>query len=143
MIPLSVTRRTFLKTSAAISVTTPVWTGSIRGQAPEAAAPLLAYVGTFSSPLRDVLPTQVDLPPGNGRGIHSFRVDRGTGALTTAGFHELGNSPSCLVLNVAGTHLYSANETDRAGADNEGTVSSFAVDRSNGKLKPAKHRPLG
>ena len=24
-----------------------------------------AYVGTFSSPLKDVLPTQVDLPPGN------------------------------------------------------------------------------
>ena len=33
--------------------------------------PLMAYVGTFSSPLRDTLPTQVDLPPGNGRGIHS------------------------------------------------------------------------
>jgi hypothetical protein len=30
----------------------------------------MAYVGTFNSPLRDVLPTQVDLPPGNGRGIH-------------------------------------------------------------------------
>jgi hypothetical protein len=26
-------------------------------------APLVAYVGTFSSPLGDVLPTQVDLPP--------------------------------------------------------------------------------
>jgi hypothetical protein len=25
-----------------------------------------------------VLPTQVDLPPGNGRGIHVFRVDRET-----------------------------------------------------------------
>ena len=32
--------------------------------------PLFAYIGTFSSPLKDVLPTQVDLPPGNGRGIH-------------------------------------------------------------------------
>ena len=36
-------------------------------------------------PLRDVLPTQVDLPPGNGRGIHSFRVNRETGAMTPAG----------------------------------------------------------
>jgi hypothetical protein len=26
----------------------------------------MAYVGTFSSPPRDVLPTQVDLPRGNG-----------------------------------------------------------------------------
>ena len=29
-------------------------------------APVIAYVGTFSSPLKDMLPTQVDLPPGNG-----------------------------------------------------------------------------
>ena len=47
--------------------------------------PLMAYVGTFSSPLRDTLPTQVDLPPGNGRGIHHFTVDRATGSLTPAG----------------------------------------------------------
>src|SRR4051812_1876348 len=38
--------------------------------------PLMAYVGTFTSPLKDMLSTQVDLPPGNGRGIHLFRVDR-------------------------------------------------------------------
>ena len=42
--------------------------------------PLMAYVGTFSSPLKDTLPTQVDLPPGNGRGIHLFRIDRTSGA---------------------------------------------------------------
>ena len=62
-------------------------------------APLFAYVGTFSSPLGDVLPTQVDLPPGNGRGIHCFRVDRATGALASIGTFELGTSPSSLVIN--------------------------------------------
>jgi 6-phosphogluconolactonase (cycloisomerase 2 family) len=97
--------------------------------------PLLAYVGTFSSPLRDVLPTQVDLPPGNGRGIHLFRVDRETGVLTAAGVYEMTTSPSCLVINRAGTCLYSANETDRVGEEKEGTVSAFAIDRSDGKLK--------
>ena len=49
----------------------------------------MAYVGTFSSPLRDVLPTQVDLPPGNGRGIHLFQVNRTTGAMTPSGVYEL------------------------------------------------------
>ena len=49
------------------------------------ARPLMAYVGTFSSPLGDVLPTQVDLPPGNGRGIHLFHVNRETGKMTPAG----------------------------------------------------------
>jgi 6-phosphogluconolactonase (cycloisomerase 2 family) len=83
-----------------------------------------------------VLPTQVDLPPGNGRGIHLFRVNRTTGALTPAGVHEMGTSPSCLAVNAAGTRLYSANETDRAGKDNEGTVSAFAVGPADGRLEP-------
>ena len=95
----------------------------------------MAYVGTFSSPLRDVLPTQVDLPPGNGRGIHIFRVDRTTGALTAAGVYELGTSPSCLVINAAGTRLYSANETDHVGKDKAGTVSAFSIDPTDGKLQ--------
>ena len=94
----------------------------------------MAYVGTFSSPLRDVLPTQVDLPPGNGRGIHVFDVDRATGALTPSGVFELGTSPSCLALNAAGTRLYSTNETDRVGEDKQGTVSAFAINRADGQL---------
>ncbi len=95
----------------------------------------MAYVGTFSSPLRDMLPTQVDLPPGNGRGIHLYQMDRTTGAMTAAGIFELGTSPSGLVLNAQGTHLYSANETDRVGEGNEGTVSAFAINRTDGQLK--------
>ena len=69
-------RRSFLKCSAALAA--PV--GLLRAADEK---PLLAYVGTFSSPLRDTLPTQVDLPPGNGRGIHLFRVNRETGGCTT------------------------------------------------------------
>src|SRR3954462_13534968 len=96
--------------------------------------PLVAYVGTFSSPLRDALPTQVDLPPGNGRGIHLFRVDRADGAMSAAGVQEMTTSPSCLAVNRAGTRLYSANENDRVGDDKEGTVSAFAIDRADGQL---------
>src|SRR6476619_4934089 len=110
-------RRSFLKTSVALAGSAPLTRGVLWAQPNQAAGPLLAYVGTFSSPLRDVLPTQVDLPPGNGRGIHLFRVDRATGTLTPAGTHAMGTSPSCLVVNAAGTRLYSANETDRAGPD--------------------------
>ncbi|MCA1684420.1 MAG: lactonase family protein [Planctomycetia bacterium] len=134
MTPLGLSRRSFLKTSAALAGTTSLVAGSRRARSGEAGGPLVAYVGTFSSPLRDVLPTQVDLPPGNGRGIHLFRVDRDTGAMAPAGVHEMGTSPSCLVLNADGTRLYSANETDRVGDDKEGTVSAFAVDRADGHL---------
>jgi 6-phosphogluconolactonase (cycloisomerase 2 family) len=94
----------------------------------------MAYVGTFSSPLQDMPPTQVDLPPGNGRGIHLYRVDRVTGDMTPSGLYELGTSPSCLVLDAAGAHLYSTNETDRVGEDHQGTVSAFAINRTDGAL---------
>jgi 6-phosphogluconolactonase (cycloisomerase 2 family) len=124
-----------LKASAAVVGTAPLVADLLAVQPKDADRPLLAYVGTFSSPLRDVLPTQVDLPPGNGCGIHIFRVDRDSGALAAAGVYELGTSPSCLAVNAAGTRLYSANETDRAGEHKEGTISAFAVDRADGQLK--------
>src|SRR5689334_24736858 len=118
----SISRRSFLKTSAMFAGSAPFFgtTATVQAVA-RTKSPLVAYVGTFSSPLRDVLPTQVDLPPGNGRGIHLFRVDRETGAMTPAGVYESGTSPSCLVVNAAGTRLYSANETDRVGERSEGT----------------------
>jgi 6-phosphogluconolactonase len=100
----------------------------------QGAGSTIAYVGTFSSPLRDTLPTQVDLPPGNGRGIHIFRGDRASGALTPAGVVEMDTSPSCLAINASRTRLYSANETDRAGDDKQGSISAFAINRTDGKL---------
>ncbi|MFG0266813.1 MAG: beta-propeller fold lactonase family protein [Rhodopirellula sp. JB055] len=96
--------------------------------------PLMAYVGTFSSPLGDVPPTQVDLPEGNGRGIHLFEVDRESGALDPAGTFDLGSSPDCLVINEARDRLYSSNETDRFGESKQGSVSAFAIDPADGQL---------
>ncbi len=133
--PSVTSRRSFLKSSAVLAGSAALKPSLHTAQAAEPQGALMAYVGTFSSPLRDVLPTQVDLPPGNGRGIHLFHVDRTTGALTPCGIYEVTTSPSCLVLNAAGTRLYSANETDRAGENNEGTVSAFAINRADGQLK--------
>jgi 6-phosphogluconolactonase len=125
----------FLKSAVAFVGTTPLTSRLLQAQPPDVDRPLFAYVGTFSSPLHDVLPTQVDLPPGNGRGIHLFRVNRETGALSPAGIHEMGTSPSCLAVDAAGTRLYSTNETDRVGQDKEGSVSAFAINRTDGKLE--------
>lgn len=140
---LRISRRSVLKQIALLAGAGPLVAPSFRLHADEGKAPLFAYVGTFSSPLRDVLPTQVDLPPGNGRGIHYFKVDRETGDLTPSGVFELGTSPSCLTLNRAGTRLYSANETDRVGDSKEGTVSAFAIDRADGKLTLLNTVPSG
>jgi 6-phosphogluconolactonase len=141
--PLDGSRRSFLRHSLALMATTPFLPDRFGARGDDDGAPLMAYVGTFSSPLRDVLPTQVDLPPGNGRGIHLFRVNRETGAMTAAGVHELGTSPSCLAVNAPGTRLYSANETERGGESKHGTVSAFGIRRSDGQLELLNTVPSG
>lgn len=129
-----ISRRSFLKSSTALA--SGVALASLSGaDAGRAKAPLMAYVGTYTSPLQNMRPTQVDLPPGNGRGIHLFEVDRNTGAMTPWGVHEMGTSPSCLAFNATKTRLYSANETERIGNDEAGTVSAFAVNPLDGRLK--------
>ncbi len=134
MTALNYSRRSFLKSSTVLASTTPLLFVLPDVRSAEFERPLIAYVGTFSSPLRDMLPTQVDLPPGNGRGIHLFRVNRETGAMTPSGLYEMGTSPSCLALNTNGSNLYSANETDRVGEDKQGTVSAFTINRADGQL---------
>jgi 6-phosphogluconolactonase len=124
----------FLATSvSALSVPSVLLNATAFGQSASSNR-LIAYVGTFSSPLKDVLPTQVDLPPGNGRGIHIFEVNLQTGAMKPAGIFELGASPSCLAVSESGSHLYSANETDRIGSGAEGTVSAYRINRQDGSL---------
>jgi hypothetical protein len=89
----------------------------------------MAYVGTSAS-VCDVLPTQVDLPPGNGSRIHPIK-SIAPPALSSAGVLEQGTSPNCLVVNATGTRLYSTNETDRVGEGKEGTLSA-AINRRTG-----------
>ncbi len=127
MISSTISRRSFLKTTTLLA-------GVLNTRAEAPKGPLIAFVGTFSSPLRNVRPTQVDLPPGNGRGIHLFQVNRTTGALSPLGVFEQPTSPSCLALNAAGTRMYSANETDKVDGGESGSVSAFAINRADGQL---------
>jgi 6-phosphogluconolactonase len=118
-----------MKTCTALA--TAPWSGAtLQAQSGANGGLLMAYVGTFSSPLSHVKSTQVDLPPGNGRGIHAFQVDRATGELTAADVYEIGTSPNFLVVNADGTRLYSTNETDGMAEKKPGTVSAFAIDRA-------------
>src|SRR5262249_2063599 len=129
-----ISRRLFLRTSGLLAGSPAFLAGVLRAQPAARKLPLITYVGTFSSPLPDILPTQVDLPLGNGRGIPMFEVDGATGEMKPGGVYELPTSPSCLALNAAGRRLYSANETDRVGENKEGSVSAFAIDQTNGQL---------
>ncbi|NOX99630.1 MAG: lactonase family protein [Verrucomicrobia bacterium] len=136
MNPSTRSRRFFLKSSYLLAAGAAILSSSLlQAQSKPNKKPLIAYVGTYTSPLKNMRDTQVDLPPGNGRGIHLFKVDRSTGAMTPAGLHEMGTSPSALVLNDAKTRLYSANETERLDDKESGSVSAFAIDPTDGKLK--------
>ncbi len=139
---LQMDRRGVLK-SAALAASAAAISVSAKSADEPAGKPLFAYVGTFSSPLGDVLPTQVDLPPGNGRGIHIFRVDPATGTFTPAGIFESGVSPNCMVLSADGKFMYATNETDRVEPGKQGTVSSFAIDPATGGLKLLNTIPSG
>ncbi len=134
--PLSVplSRRSFLKSTAALAGGGSVLATIFGTQAAAPKGALMAYVGTFSSPLPIIRPGQVDLPPGNGRGIHLFEVNRSTGALSPCGIFEQPTSPNCLVFNSAGTRLYSTNETEKQGENDAGSISAFAVNGADGQL---------
>ena len=123
----SISRRSFLSMALAAGA-------ALSAQATDQ-APLIAYVGTFTSPLQKMKATQVDLPPGNGQGIHLFEVNRSTGAMTPCGLYKTGVSPNCLTFNAARTVLYSTNETDHQGNNEAGSVSAFAINPKDGQLK--------
>jgi 6-phosphogluconolactonase len=135
MIPATISRRSFLKSFTALAGAGPILASTLTAQVGANKAPLIAYVGTYSSALPIIRPGQVDLPAGNGRGIHLFDVDRVTGALSPRGVFEQATSPSCLALNSSGTRLYSANETEKMADNDSGSISSFAIERATGKLK--------
>lgn len=129
MIPTSISRRTFLHSAAAFGATT-----LVSARAAEDKRRLMAYVGTYTSPLQNMRATQVDLPPGNGRGIHIFEIDRVSGAMTPRGVVEMGTSPSCLAFHPEKALLYSGNETERIGPEEAGSVSAFSVN-GDGSLR--------
>ncbi len=130
--PLSL--HSFLRTSIVAAGAATVLALLPAALAAETSSPLMAYVGTYSSPLPFVRHGETLLPPGNGRGIHLFQVDRATGALSPRGVYEQKTSPTCLVFNAARTRLYSTNATDQFEGGESGSISAFAIDRSDGHL---------
>ena len=112
-------------------------------QSAPASGPLLAYVGTYSSPPPGTPRGKVDPASGNGRGIHIFTVDRQSGTLTPAGVVEHYTSPSALVFDASGTHVYSTDATDLVDNGSSGTVSAFRVDRATGQLSLLNGVPSG
>ncbi|WP_321473213.1 lactonase family protein [uncultured Paludibaculum sp.] len=117
----SISRRNLLKLSAAGLAP--------RVEGAEAPKSNLLYVGTYN---------QADGPEGshgNGKGIHLFRMDPATGALSPGEVLTQIPNPSSLALHPDGKHLYSANESANSKEEKgSGSVSAMSVDRATGHL---------
>ena len=130
--PGKTSRRRLLKGAAALTVT-----GTVAGpalarlggrQAHSAHRPILAYVGTYSSPQGPEGST------GYGRGIYLFQMDPSTGALSEREVFADASNPSWLAFDPSRTHLYAANETATFEGTDSGSVSAFSIDRTSGHL---------
>jgi len=122
-----ISRRGFLSGAAALAFMRSSF-ALRRGPANSSKGPILAYVGTYSSPQGP------EGSKGNGQGIYLFRMDPSTGALSPCGLFADDSNPSWLAFDPPKKHLYAANETSSFQGTNSGSVSAFAIDRSQGQL---------
>jgi 6-phosphogluconolactonase len=88
---------------------------------------MLVYVGTYTG--------------AKSKGIHAFRFNQSTGALTPVGLVAETPSPSWLVLHPSGQYLYAANEVDDVDAEKSGGISAFRIDRATGALTLLNAQP--
>src|SRR2546423_7919754 len=89
-------------------------------------ATTLVYVGTYTHSLPHV--------QGQARGIHVYRLDAASGALTFAHAREGPANPSYLTLDPHRRYLYCVAE--RA----EGQVHAFRIHPATGALTPLHHQ---
>ncbi len=89
---------------------------------------MLLYIGTYSSP------EGPEGSRGRGQGIYLFEMNPADGALKQRELFPNAANPSCLALHPAGTHIYSANETQTYQGQNSGSVSAYSIHRPDGRL---------
>jgi 6-phosphogluconolactonase len=126
---MQVSRRQLLKSSAALAV----MSLGARAAFGMGSGKILAYVGTYSSP--------IDGGAGNGKGIYLFEMELASGELTLVKLAAEARNASWLAVDPTGRYLYSVNEiVDFGGASGStsgsatGSVSAYRIDRSNGDL---------
>jgi len=121
-------RREFLLGAAALAVAHPIFPLLQEGKANRGGRPVLAYVGTYSSPQGP------EGAVGHGQGIYLLEMDPPTGALRQRDAFASDVNPSWLAFDPSRTHLYSANEISNYQGDASGSVSAYSIDRTTGRL---------
>ncbi|HXE52049.1 MAG TPA: lactonase family protein [Tepidisphaeraceae bacterium] len=87
------------------------------------------YVGTFTGK--------------TSKGIYLLHMDATTGQLSRPELAAIADSPSFLALHPNHKFIYSVNEIDQFNGNRTGSLSSFAVESSSGKLKLLNQQSSG
>src|SRR6476660_2596366 len=105
--------------------------GSIVNLSPASAADgarqLWTYFGTYTN-------------NGKSKGIYCYKLDLASGKLTSVGVTEGIKNPSFLAIHPSGKYLYAVSEVADSDGKPGGAVSSYALDRKTGSLKPINHQ---
>jgi len=121
-------RRDFLRSAAALAVAHPLFLPVAKSKPSRGVRPVLAYVGTYSSPQGP------EGAVGHGQGIYLFEMHPETGALSQRDVVPNDSNPSWLALDPARTHLYSANEISNYQGTPSGSVSAYSIGLPSGHL---------
>lgn len=111
--PLPLSRRSWMARTFLAGLAVPL---AIRPQGRER----LMLVGTYTGP--------------SSRGIHAFRFNEATGALTPLGLAVETPNPSFLTASRDGRFVFAVNETASFNGERSGSVTSFAVNGATGRL---------
>lgn len=85
----------------------------------------LVYVGTYTDK--------------GSKGIYAYRFDPGTGESQSMELATESENPSFLAVDADNKYLYAVNETDHFNGGRTGAISTYAIDRSSGKLTLMQH----
>lgn len=142
------TRRSFLKSAAALALASATGAAATRPTEAEAQSALrgqslprsatrfganFVYVGSYTLPYPAPMPPD-SVPYRNGEGIYRFVQDPDSGELRDRTLVARTHSPSWLVMHPERPMLYAVNEWFGYGSEHEGSVSAFAVDPESGSL---------
>ena len=122
---LSHSRRKFIQSASALAIAYSPLSQALNTKVRPGTGKMLAYVGTDTGAIDG---------KANGKGIYLFEMDSSSGRLSFVKLAAEARNPSWLCLDPSQRYLYTVNEiSDYEGKS--GSVSAYAVDRSNGDLR--------
>jgi 6-phosphogluconolactonase len=118
-------RRKFIQGASALAIASSPISHALDIQSRPGKGKVLAYVGSDTGAIDG---------SANGKGIYLFEMDTNSGHLSLVKLAAEARNPSWLCLDTSQKYLYAVNEISNFEG-RSGSVSAYAVDRSNGDLR--------